>query len=158
MHISALPRTIKNQIAWTRILRGMRPGDSLAIDAGTHDDANKIRHGAIRRLNKMGLGANNTITGTVLTVRVTAQLPVKRPPKSEAIPSSQGAVWEITKTTTRIRETREKIAHWKLQQTILENHAARVDAGARVLLWESQLRTLESKRQALSANLKTATA
>ena len=61
--------------------------------------------------------------------------------------------YEIAKLHARIRETKENITYWKRQEHLREMHTARVDAAARRLVWESQLRTLRAKLEALKANL-----
>jgi hypothetical protein len=67
---------------------------------------------------------------------------------------------DIARISRRIAETKEEITYWKRQQQLREQHTARIDAGARVLIWESQLRVLESNRDtilsALESNKKSA--
>lgn len=61
--------------------------------------------------------------------------------------------YEIAKLYAKMREARENITYWKNQQNLRELHSAQVEAGARVLAWQSQLTSLQSKFAALKANL-----
>jgi hypothetical protein len=58
---------------------------------------------------------------------------------------------ETATTLTKIREARENITYWKRQKALRTEHTARVEAGARVLLWEQQLHAHQSRLNTLIA-------
>lgn len=58
---------------------------------------------------------------------------------------------ERMRVASDLKEARESLAYWKRQAVLRENRFAKVDAGARVLVWESQIKTLEAKQSALNA-------
>ena len=61
--------------------------------------------------------------------------------------------YEIAKLYAKMSEARENIAYWKNQQNLRELHSAQVEAGARVLAWQAQLTSLQSKLAARKSNL-----
>lgn len=48
----------------------------------------------------------------------------------------------------RIQATKQEIIYWQRQQLLRTERDARIQAGARVLIWESQLRVLTAQLQA----------
>lgn len=64
--------------------------------------------------------------------------------------------YEIAKIHNQIQHAKMQLHKWRFEARVRETHAERVEAGARVLLWESQLRVHNSKLTALISNLKSA--
>ena len=56
---------------------------------------------------------------------------------------------ELLPLLNRLKNTRAEIAYWKRQKVLRTNPPAKAQAGARVLIWESQLRVLNAELQAL---------
>lgn len=61
--------------------------------------------------------------------------------------------YEIAKLHARINATKESIALWEFHATSRELHSARIEAGALVLLYKSQLRVLKAKLETITSNL-----
>lgn len=66
------------------------------------------------------------------------------------------STYQIACIRNQVEHTKTRLAHWKTQANECDTHRARIEAGALVLLYESQLRTLRAKLAALQSTPATA--
>lgn len=56
---------------------------------------------------------------------------------------------ETATTLAKIRQAQQNLTYWRRQKILRTDHVARVEAGARVLLWEQQFRAHQDRLNTL---------
>lgn len=124
-----LPTLDDGRISWIAIANTLKPGAVLILPR-------KYRNQASSQLARYGIHCRTRRHEAGVRVEILGVAPV----------SKEAATAETFATLHRkITDARENLGYWRRQKLIRENHLAKVEAGARVLLWESQLKTLQSK-------------
>lgn len=131
----------RSQIDWTAVVANAKPGDILTLPIAAQSNAsNQItRHGGHCRTRR--IGSEVRIEFLAPPARAAAALP--------ASGSHLHPAYQMARLRNRIQSTQDQIAHWKTQSNERETHAGRTEAGALVLLYESQLRVLRKKLNTL---------
>ena len=122
------------RVSWKRMIAGKQPGDMIELPL-------KFRHIAPSQIVRMGYHVKSHATKT--SVQITF-LDGKRTP-DPVIQDNDTPEQKLAALWNQVSVTEGKIVRYQTEALELSTHAARVQAGALVLLYQSQLRTLRAK-------------
>ena len=135
-----LPTLPCGRISWRAISAGKNPGDIVEVPLA-------YRHAAPAQLARLGYRVKSHATPT--SVRITF-VGLRSDPQPE-VPTPQPSahvrhpIYQMGILLNKIEHTKTRIANFRIEANECSLHSARIEAGARVLLYESQLRVLRNQ-------------
>ena len=136
--MTTLPRLPDGRVSWKDLIGTLSPGDTITLPR-------KHRHTAPSQLARMGIRVKSRATATTVAITILGNRSDPQPEVASAPTPPCSKTYAMAQLVNQIQSTKQAIDAWTEKARLRENHQAHVEAGARVLLYQSQLRVLRAK-------------